>query len=211
MVSATPSAAQRALQEIRQAIASGEIAAGSMISENDLATRVGVSRTPVRTALVRLQDEGWVTIYPQRGALVRQIGPEEAGHVAQARHAVEYASVRSLPDGDRRALAETLVDLVAAQAERLAEADLTRFVEADVAFHRQLVVAGGNPVLLDFYDKLRQRQVLLTTRRAASTQRAQQILDDHRHLADLIARGEIETLDGALRDHLATSDLTAEA
>ena len=211
MVSATPSAAQRALQEIRQAIASGEIAAGSMISENDLAARGGVSRTPVRTALVRLQDEGWVTIYPQRGALVRQIGPEEARHVAQARHAVEYASVRSLPDGERRALAQALTALVAEQTEQLEQGDLARFVELDVAFHRSFVVAGDNPVLLDFYDKLRQRQVLLTTRRAASTKRAQKILDDHRHLASLIARGDIEALDGALRDHLATADLTPPA
>lgn len=209
MVSAAPSAAQRALQEIRHAIASGEIAGGSMVSENELAARVGVSRTPVRTALVRLQDEGWVTIYPQRGALVRQIGPDEARHVAQARHAVEYASVRSLPDGERLALAETLTALVAAQADRLAQADLPGFVDVDVEFHRSLVVAGANPVLLDFYDKLRQRQVLLTTRRAASTKRAERILDDHRHLADLVARGDVEALDGALRDHLATADLVS--
>lgn len=210
MVSPTPSAAERALEEIRQAIARGEIAPGSMVSENELAARVGVSRTPVRTALVRLQDEGWVTIYPQRGALVRQIGPEEGRHVAQARHAVEYASVRSLPDAERQALAATLTTLVEAQARRLADADLGRFVAADVEFHRALVVAGGNPVLLDFYDKLRQRQVLLTARRAASRQRAQRILDDHRLLADLVARGDMDGLDGALRDHLSAPELSAE-
>lgn len=209
MVQATPSAAQRALEEIRRAIASGEITPGSMVSENDLAARVGVSRTPVRTALVRLQDEGWVTIYPQRGALVRQIGPEESRHVAQARHAVEYASVRSLPDGERRALAQALTALVAEQTEQLEQGDLARFVELDVAFHRSFVVAGDNPVLLDFYDKLRERQVLLTTRRAANPPHAEQILDEHRHLADLVARGDIETLDDALRRHLSTVELTA--
>lgn len=211
MVSQTPSAAQRALQEIRQAIASGEIAPGSMLSEHDLAARVGVSRTPVRTALVRLQDEGWVTIYPQRGALVRQIGPEESRHVMQARHAVEYASVRSLPEPERRALAATLTALVDDQAEQLARADLARFVEVDVEFHRSFVVAGGNPVLLDFYDKLRARQVLLTARRAASGPNAERILRDHRQLAELVERGDIETLDGALRDHLATAELSPQA
>lgn len=210
MVQQTPSAAQRALQEIRQAIASGEIAPGSMVSEHDLAARVGLSRTPVRTALVRLQDEGWVTIYPQRGALVRQIGPEESRHVTQARHAVEYASVRSLPDPDRRALAATLTALVDDQAEQLARADLARFVELDVEFHRSFVVAGGNPVLLDFYDKLRARQVLLTARRAASGPNAERILRDHRHLAELVEQGDIESLDGALRDHLATAELSPQ-
>lgn len=76
--------------------------------------------------------------------------------------------------------------------------------------HQSFVVAGGNPVLLDFYDKLRARQVLLTARRAASGPNAERILRDRRHLAELVEQGDIETLDGALRDHLATAELSPQ-
>ena len=200
-----PSAAELALREIRGAIASGEITGGSMVSENELAARIGVSRTPVRAALARLQDEGWVTIFPRRGALVREIGPEEERHIADARHAVEYGSVRTLGDAERADLAERLTGLADLETQRLAEGDLDGFVDVDINFHRSLVVAGANPVLLDLYDRLRGRQAQVVARRAATKTVAQRLLDDHRSFIDLIARGRIDELDGALLTHLRAS------
>ena len=70
-------ASRRAYDRIRHDIVAGTLAPGTMLSENELATELGMSRTPVRTALSRLQSEGWVTIYPQRGALVRELTADE--------------------------------------------------------------------------------------------------------------------------------------
>ena len=58
-----------------------------MLSESALAASLSMSRTPVRAALGRLQDEGFVTIYPQRGALVRELTADEVRESAQVRHA----------------------------------------------------------------------------------------------------------------------------
>lgn len=208
-MAAKPSASEQALRDIRGAIASGEIAGGSMVSENELAARIGVSRTPVRAALARLQDEGWVTIYPRRGALVREIGPEEERHIADARHAVEFASVRALADDERSDLAQRLAGLTELETRRLAEGDLDGFVDVDINFHRSLVVAGANPVMLDLYDRLRGRQAQVVARRAATKTVAQRLIDDHRLFIDLIAHGQVDELDGALRKHLRASSSRA--
>src|SRR4051812_7155696 len=86
-------AAQRAHASIRDAIVRGELEPGAMLSENELAARLSMSRTPVRAALSRLQDEGLVTIYPQRGALVRQLTDNEVREAADVRHALESAGI----------------------------------------------------------------------------------------------------------------------
>ena len=86
-------AADTAYTFVRGAILRGELAGGTMLSENELAAQLSMSRTPVRAALVRLEQEGWVAIYPQRGALVRSIEVGELQQSAQMRHALEVAGV----------------------------------------------------------------------------------------------------------------------
>src|SRR5262245_4889452 len=89
--SPTPSfsAAERAHEESRAAIIEGRYEPGVMLSESELAASLGVSRTPVRTALARLQDEGWVTIYSKRGALVRGLSTEELRYSADVRQTLQ--------------------------------------------------------------------------------------------------------------------------
>src|SRR5690625_6030153 len=94
MVNAAGTVAQRAYGAIRTAILSGDHLPGAMLSESVLASSLSMSRTPVRAALGRLQDEGLVTIYPKRGALVRELTAHEVREFAQVRHALESAGVR---------------------------------------------------------------------------------------------------------------------
>lgn len=80
------SAAERAYQVIRENIIDGTHQPGTMLSESSLAADLGDSRTPVRVALARLQDDGWIIVYPKRGALV---------HVASGRTVAELAESAS--------------------------------------------------------------------------------------------------------------------
>ena len=197
------SAAERAYHDIRAAIATGELASGTMVSENDLAARIGVSRTPVRAALLRLQDEGWITVYPQRGALIREISPDEARNIADARHTLEFASVRHLAENPRAALVTALTAIIDQQNEQLQSSTFDSFVDLDIDFHRSLVAAGRNPLIVEFYDRLRDRQSLMIARRVSATPRqAEDILREHRQLVQHISRGKWDELDAALRTHL---------
>src|ERR1700712_6010725 len=88
------SGAERAYQHLKARILSREYAGGSLLPEGEVADAVGVSRTPVREAMLRLSAEGLLRLYPKRGALVVSVGAEEARDILEAReligaHAVE--------------------------------------------------------------------------------------------------------------------------
>src|SRR5919107_2703631 len=87
-------AAQRAHRILRDGIVDGTHPGGSMLSENTLAAGLRMSRTPVRAALLRLEEEGWVTIYPKRGALVRAFTAQDGQELAGARHLLETGGGR---------------------------------------------------------------------------------------------------------------------
>ncbi|GAA2484358.1 hypothetical protein GCM10010198_38850 [Nocardia seriolae] len=96
VVSKTPSAAERAYHEIKERILSGKLPGGELISENEMAGELGTSRTPVREAFLRLETEGWMRLYPKRGALVVPAPSHEAEHVIHARYVVETGAVDAL-------------------------------------------------------------------------------------------------------------------
>lgn len=82
---AVPSAAERAYRHLKRAILEQVHPGGSLISEGEIAEAAGVSRTPVREALLRLEAEGLVALYPKRGALVRPVSAREITDVVEAR------------------------------------------------------------------------------------------------------------------------------
>ncbi|WP_227980613.1 GntR family transcriptional regulator [Nocardia spumae] len=209
-MSKTYSSAERAYREIKERILTGTLPGGELISEGEIATDLGTSRTPVREAFLRLETEGWMRLYPKRGALVVPIPSHEAEHVAHARYVVETAAVRAVSGSDRTGLVETLRASLTRQHELIAQFTdsdprvLARFATEDTDFHRGYVVAAGNPLLTGFYDSLRERQRRMNS---VALHRAPmnvaRIVDQHAHLAELIAAGDTATFDTALADHLS--------
>ena len=151
-------AADRVYGEVKAAILDRSIPGGRLLTEGEIAERVGVSRTPVREGLLKLQAEGLVQLIPKRGALVVPVSPEEVEDVLEARELVEvHTAARAW---ERRAeiaddLTRHLADMRAAQES----ADPWAFMAADRAFHATVVRAAGNAVLSGLYDSLRDRQM----------------------------------------------------
>src|SRR5919109_1055225 len=85
----TIAAAERAYQYVKSGILDQTYAGGRLLTEGEVAAAVGVSRTPVREALLRLQAEGLLTLYPKKGALVRPVSAQEIADVLGARELVE--------------------------------------------------------------------------------------------------------------------------
>jgi DNA-binding GntR family transcriptional regulator len=84
-----PSAAERAYRHTKERILSGELLGGSMVTEGDVSSALGISRTPVREGFLRLQAEGLLQLHPKRGALVVPVSPGEVGAVLEARELLE--------------------------------------------------------------------------------------------------------------------------
>ncbi len=199
------SATDRAYQFAKERILDGRFAGGELISEGDVAAGVRLSRTPVREALLRLESEGLLRLYPKRGALVVPVSAAEVESVLETRMVVErfaFAKVIALgADLDGAPAAA-----IARQEQLAAAGDARGFVEADRAFHRVFVAAAGNPILLALHDSLRDRQARMgLAALARGTHRTQQILLEHRALVDAVAARDAEAAERLVGEHLGAT------
>lgn len=197
-------AADRAYSVTKELVLSGELPGGHLFSEGDIAQRLGISRTPVREAFLRLQAEDLLTLVPKRGAVVAPVPPGEAEDVLDAREAVETAAVRRLVA--RGAITETVEKLRAALRVQEGHAkadDLAEFASADESFHRAIVEAGGNKLTLRFYVTLADRQRRMNMHALGPAPSPyEEVLADHLGLLRKIEDGDVPGFGEALRDHL---------
>jgi DNA-binding GntR family transcriptional regulator len=199
------SAAEAVYRHVKDRVLTGEFEGGRMISEGEVSTALGVSRTPVREAFLRLEVEGWLRLFPKRGALVVPVAPHEIDEVLDARALLEThaaADVVTRPD-DLAALVDALDAVIARQRTSHEAGDLPGYTEADAEFHRLVADAGQNSLLAGFYRSLRERQQRMTAdsvrgRSAA----ARTVLDEHHELRDHLAAGDVAAFSRALVTHL---------
>lgn len=201
------SAAQRAYAEVKGRILDRTIEGGTLLSEGEIALELGISRTPVREAFLRLQAEGWMKLYPKRGALVREVRPREINEVLEARRLIESAAVANIANDAEatRVLSARLGELISQQEEAVRSGDIDEFAVADVAFHQAVVEAGGNSILSEVYQTLQDRQRRMATRSVwLQKSRSERIVQQHKELAALIASQDLRhfahELDAHMRD-----------
>ncbi|MGK9221168.1 MULTISPECIES: GntR family transcriptional regulator [unclassified Microbacterium] len=196
-------AVERVHAQVRQWLRDGTIEPGAMLSEHELAERFSLSRTPVRSALKKLEADGWLTIYPKRGALVRVLSAEEAKEVSDARQVLETAYVDVLPADVREEFCRRLDGMIAAEEAEHASGSYERLVQLTIDFHRAFVEVGGNSVLLEFYDRLRDRQSIMTLRTEDQVAgRWAEFTAEHRELVEQMRRGDRDGFSAILRHHI---------
>ncbi len=194
------SAAQLAYDYVKARLLDGRFAGGTLLSENEIAQRLDVSRTPVRQAFVQLEAEGLLELYPRRGALVVPISPSEAEDVLEARMLIEqHAARRAASAGP--ALAEALRGHIADQ-ERALE-DGAGFAWADRHFHYALVESAGNQLLTRQYDSLRDRhQRIAAATVAGDPARIGRFIAEHREIVAALEAGDGDRAAELLGTHL---------
>lgn len=134
---------QRALMGVREIIVSGEIAAGTRLSEVALAERLGISRTPLRAALARLGQEGLVEAIPSGGYAVRVFAREDVIDAIELRGVLEgtalrLAAERGVAPGRLRELTSLLGEIDIALRGEVEEMDFESYVDLNAAFHERL-------------------------------------------------------------------------
>ncbi|HEY2297589.1 MAG TPA: GntR family transcriptional regulator [Jatrophihabitans sp.] len=211
------SAADRVYQYAKGAILSRRIGAHDLLTEGELADSVGVSRTPVREALLRLQAEGLVRLLPKRGALILPVTADEVSDVLETRRLVETFAVRkaiTAPTSTR------LVGRLETHLERMRaamrERDARTYVEADRDFHEAIVAATGNEILTSLYRSLRDRQLrmgvvnLLEERTgeldSSGVARMRDNIADHEAILTGISTRAIRASEAAVTAHLDRAD-----
>lgn len=186
LIAPQPAYSLRAAAEIRAAILNGSLPPGARIRQEELAARLGVSREPVRHALLLLEREGLVSSV-NRGAMVSPVDLPLIGEIYEFREVVEgyvAAKVASRKDFNPAALRR-----IVAQGRRAARSGpLGRLIALDLAFHNELYLAAGNRVVINVmktqWDHI--RRAMRMTLKVRSYRR--QVWNEHAAILQAIAR-----------------------
>ncbi|WP_223252452.1 GntR family transcriptional regulator [Paracoccus mutanolyticus] len=143
-------ARDRAYHDLRYRILTGRLAPGTTLLETELAALLSLSRTPVREAVIKLEEEGLVEVRPRHGVTVKALSLQDFGHIlnvfsALEVRAVELAAARGLTEPEAQALTRMLDQMEAATAA----GDITRWSDIDDEFHAAIVALCGNQRLQD--------------------------------------------------------------
>ncbi len=192
-------------ETLREEIISLILRPGAVLSRQDLQARFGLSSTPIRDALMKLQEEGLVQVFPQHATLVAPIDIARARQGQFLRRAVELEAVRTLALAPDEALVARLRTLIRRQAAFADLADHEAFSAEDQAFHRAMYAASGADEL--WHLVRRQSGHIDRLRRLHLPQegKIREILAAHTALVDAIAAGAPERAQDVLRDHLSRS------
>jgi DNA-binding GntR family transcriptional regulator len=198
----TLTAKDRAYAFTKKRVLDSTFAGGDLLTEGEVATALGLSRTPVREAFLQLESEGLLRLYPKRGALVVPVSSQEVESVMETRVLVEqFALAKAIARGGD--VTGELEAAIERQVGHAARGDSEAFVEADREFHTVFVNAAGNPIVATLYDSLRDRQrrmgVAALTR---DERRVSSILAEHRALVAAVRARDPERARMVLADHL---------
>jgi DNA-binding GntR family transcriptional regulator len=191
----------RVAQEIRAAILRGDLPPGSLVKQEALASQLGVSREPVRQALLLLQREGLVHAQPNRRAIVAPLDRQLISDLYGFREAVEMtavATVARLPKFD----ATPLLDLIAKGRAAVRQGDLPALIHLDMSFHTSLYEAAGNMVVVEVMrgQWSHIRRVMAMVHGMAPYR--QKVWDEHEAIVRAIRRGKVAAASTAAGRHI---------
>lgn len=188
-------------ERLRQAIMRGTFPPGTQLGEVEIATRLGVSRGPLREAMQWLVAEGLLLSVRNRGLFVRDLDAADVRDVYAARAAVERAAGLLLIAGDRAAAVVRLSTSLAAM--EAAAGDPVALADADHTFHHELVAASGSPRLRRMADTLLVETRMCLAALQDNPPPAEDLLAEHRALLDAVRTGHVARLTAVLEAHMA--------
>ncbi|MEU6850575.1 GntR family transcriptional regulator [Actinacidiphila alni] len=200
----SPPAAERVYLHVKTGVLDRSYEGGTLLTEGDLADAVGVSRTPVREALLRLEAEGLIKLYPKKGALVLPVSAQEIADVVETRLLVEQHSVAKVVGAVPPQLITSLEESLAEQRGHAAAGDLAAFAVADRCFHAEIVRAAGNRILAHLYDQLRDRQLRMgVATMHAEPGRVAKNIAEHTEILEALRDGAADTAADIVQRHVS--------
>jgi DNA-binding GntR family transcriptional regulator len=186
--------------ELRQRIVNGQLKSGERLREVELASLLGVSRTPVREAIKRLESEGFASYVSSRGAVVTELTPEQAVELYAMREILEGAAARFAAQHAYPAEIQMLEYLL--EAERQLGEDPEEQANLNRKFHGSIYGMAHNRYLLAVLTKARDYMVLLHKTAYFAPGRAESAYREHVAIVDAIRRGDAQAAEEAARAHI---------
>jgi len=177
------------LDALREAIISGVLEPGERLMEIQLAEEMGVSRTPVREAIRKLELEGFVIMIPRKGAYVAGVSHKDVKDVFEIRAALEGLAAGLAA---QKVTQEEIEQIELALHYEREPASLEEMVQSDTDFHALLYKASRNERLIQILGNLREQIQRFRTTSLAVPGRVKNAIQEHKALADAIARNDVE-------------------
>lgn len=187
---------------LRQAILRGELKPGERLMEIQLANKLGVSRTPIREALRKLELEGLVNMVPRKGAEVADITEKSLRDVLEVRKALEELSVQLACEKITEEEIEELKRVAERFKDTLDDQDVTKIAEADVAFHDVIYTATDNQKLILLLNNLREQMYRYRVEYLKKGEAYPQLIAEHEELIDNISKRNKEEATRIMCEHI---------
>lgn len=205
---APPSLADQAYNTIKQELFDFNLIPGDRFSESAIAERLGMSRTPVRDALSRLQSEGYLEVHFRSGWSVRPFDFERFEHLYDLRMVLETTSIRRLCERAGEPLQRNALDQlkriwIVARADRLS--DGMQVADLDEAFHVALVGAAGNPEMARVHGDVTERIRIIRRLDFTDPKRIHATYAEHAQIVKAIIAGAANEAVTLLQGHIETS------
>ena len=193
---------------LRQAILKGETAPGERLMEIQLAKKLGVSRTPIREAIRKLELEGLVIMIPRKGAEVAGITEKALRDVLEVRRSMEELAmelaVARMQEKDIKALEAARIEF----REALSSSDMIRIAQADEKFHDVIYAGTYNDKLVQILNNLRDQIYRYRLEYIKDTGKRQLILIEHENILNAVKTRNVELGKRAMREHIDNQEIT---
>jgi len=191
-----------AVERIRANIVEGTLGLGEQISEAVLALQLGISKTPVREALLRLRADGLVDIHPQRGTYVFRVSADDVVQICRFREILESAALAEALAADRKGLIAALEQNLRAMKEAHRAADARALPELDAEFHGIIMQRSSNAYLRDAYRLIEHKIHALRWRLPENTEQIEHCQANHAIIVKQIREGKLGQAQTILKRHI---------
>lgn len=193
-------------ETIREAIINGVLKPGERLMEIQLAEELGVSRTPIREAIRKLELEGFVVMVPRKGAYVADISLKDIADVFEIRGALEGLAAQLAAERATDEELEEMERMLVEIGEAIENKDVERLVETDTRFHEVLFRASRNERLTQILSLLREQIHSYRMRTLAHPARMRVALEEHRTLVEALAQRDPETARRVAQEHIESAE-----
>jgi DNA-binding GntR family transcriptional regulator len=195
---------EEAYRYLKTRIMSAALPPGASLNELEIAEALGISRTPVREAIRKLEQEGLAMRYPNRGAIVTKLSMKDVVEIWQIREILEPAACRLAAARIEDAALDRIEKVLLELKERPVGPDgYEAFLRADLGLHGMILEASGNETLRQVVDLLNER--IVQVRVVTSPPRFQRSVDEHIAIVGALRARDAGAAEEAMRRHLANA------
>lgn len=195
-------------QTLRQAILKGELEPGERLMEIQLAERLGVSRTPVREAIRKLELEGLVVMVPRKGAEVASITEKNVRDVLEVRKALEELAVTLACQRMDESQFGQFDEHNRIFKEALKANDLMEIAKQDIDFHEVIYMAAGNERLQQMLNNLQEQMYRYRMECIKDERQRSKLVQEHQEIAEAIQTRDVERAKSAICLHIDNQEMT---